>query len=248
MIEINSFENLLTEKRGWVSQWKDKSVFIYSGGLDSTITIARLLTDKKIEIFPLFINRGQTNLEFEKKSANFFASYFKSGFGALFHDLKEININVPPKEIKDNLKEYSSQFGYPLRNTLLQMIGVQYAISLRIQGIKVTSVFCAQIFDDPFPHSTLSALRATTIDVCQSLGEWDWQITSPNIDPWLDSQAAGKKELVKWASAHDLPVEKTRSCYSSERNHCGTCLSCRRRQAAFREAAVEDKTAYFRKL
>lgn len=118
------------DKRGWISKWPKCAVFIYSGGMDSTVTIARLLEEKKIEIFPLFINRGQSNFKYEKQAAEFFEKYFKEHYRNLFHDLTEIAVNIPPREIKDQLRQCSTKFGYPLRNNVLQMVGVQYAISL----------------------------------------------------------------------------------------------------------------------
>lgn len=247
MEDLKIFENILLTKRNWVTCWPDKAVFIYSGGLDSTCTIARLLEEKHMEIYPLFINRGQKNVKFERTSVLFYEKLFKDKYPKLFHNLKEIEINVPPKEIKNELKSYSSKYGYPLRNTLLQMIGVEYAISLLTQGAHVTSVFCAQVPDDPFPHSTLISLRTTTVTVCQNLAEWDWQISSPNIDPFLETRFYSKKELILWATKQGLPLEKTWSCYGAGPVSCGVCLACKRRQAAFNKAGVEDKTEYLKR-
>ncbi len=238
---------ILSKERGWISKWPKRAVFIYSGGMDSTIVMAKLLAEKKMELFPLFINRGQTNIEYERQSARFFEKCFSKKYKGLFHALSEITITIPPKEIKHNLKSYSKKFGYPLRNTVLQMVGVQYAISVSEKLKKrVSSVLCAQVDDDPFPHSKLIALRATTLDVCQGLGEWDWQITSPTIDPLLSKTKFGKTEMVQWANEHGLLVEKTRSCYSPDKDHCGKCLTCKRRQKAFFEAGITDKTKYSR--
>lgn len=238
------YNQILKKTRGWISKWPRKIVFIFSGGMDSTITIARLLTDQNIEIYPLFINRGQTNYKFEKKAVKFFNAYFRKKFPKLYHDVFEIAINVPAKEIKHELKNYTEKHGHPLRNTMLQMIGVQYAISLSSPRSRITSVFCAQVPDDPFPHSTLSSLRSNTLNVCEGLGEWDWQITSPNIDPILSKRPAGKIEMIRWASKIGLPLEKTRSCYTDKELHCGACLTCRRRKEAFAKAGTIDKTKY----
>jgi len=248
--ELKFYEEFLVRRRGWVSRWPQRVVFLYSGGLDSTITIARLLEEKEIEIFPLFINRGQRNLKYERESAYFFEDLFRKKHRNRFHKLREINVNVPPKEIKKGLRGYATKFGYPLRNTILQMVGVQYALSLLENFVgdfeKITSVFCAQIYDDPFPHSTLISLRATTIAVCQNLEEWSWQITSPNIDKYLNLRPMGKIEMIKWALKQQLPIEKTRSCYEENSFHCGICLSCRRRRTAFREAGLPDNTKYLK--
>lgn len=244
MDNLNIYNDFLLKKRGWISRWPDKTVFIYSGGMDSTITIARLLEEKNIEVFPLFIDRGQSNEKYEKQSALFFSDLFSKKYPNLYHELHQIKINIPPVEIKDNLRLYSKEHGYPLRNTILQMIGVQYAISLLIGGNEIKSVFCAQVSDDPFPHSTLGSLRINTINICNGLEEWDWQVTSPNIDLELTDELIGKTEMISWADKNNLPIEKTRSCYTSDPDHCGECLTCKRRKTAFRAAGVIDKTKY----
>lgn len=241
---LKKYESFLIEKRGWVSKWPGKAVFIYSGGLDSTITIARILEEKKVELFPLFINRGQTNLEYERNSAISYVKKFQKKYGHLIHDFFEININVPPKEIKNDLKSYVEKHGHPLRNTMLQMIGVQYGISLLSKGQIVKSIFCAQVPDDPFPHSTLTSLRSNTISICDNLDEWDWQISSPNIDPYLVDIMMDKVKMIQWADSHNVNLADTRSCYTSDAKHCGACLSCRRRKEAFKIAGIKDNTIY----
>ncbi len=230
-------------KRNWISHWPKSAVFVFSGGMDSTMTIARLLSEKKIEIFPVFINRGQTNLRYERKSVIYFNNFFGARYPNLYHEFVELKIDVPPVKLKDSILPYTKLHGHPLRNTVIQMIGVQYAISLLSSNHVIKTVLCAQVPDDPFPHSTLASLRANTVNVCENLNEWDWQITSPNMDPLLD-QGYGKTEMIKWSFGKNLPLEKTRSCYTSKAKHCGTCLTCRRRKEAFKTAGVEDRTPY----
>ncbi len=240
---IEKYENILISNRGWVSRWPKKAVFIFSGGMDSTLTIARLLSEKKIEIFPVFINRGQTNLKYERKSVKYFDNLFKIKYPNSYHEYVELKIDVPPTELKNAILPYTKQHGHPLRNTILQMLGVQYAISLLSNGHKIKTVLCAQVPDDPFPHSTLTSLRINSVNVCENLGEWDWQITSPNMDPLLGKNY-GKIEMIKWSAQNDIPLEKTRSCYTSNEKHCGICLTCLRRKEAFITASVKDETRY----
>lgn len=240
---IKVYESILKSNRGWVSCWPEKAVFIFSGGMDSTSTIARLLSEKKVEIFPVFIDRGQTNLNYERKSVKYFNNLFKTKYPNYYHDYTELRIDVPPTELKSAILPYTKQHGHPLRNTILQMLGVQYAISLLSGGHKVKTVLCAQLPGDPFPHSTLTSLRINTVNVCENLGDWEWQITSPNMDPLL-SRNYGKIEMIKWSAKNNIPLEMTRSCYTSKVMHCGTCLACLRRKEAFKAALVKDKTQY----
>ena len=98
---IEKYENILISNRGWVSRWPKKAVFIFSGGMDSTVTIARLLSEMKIEIFPAFINRGQTNLKYERKSVKYFDNLFKIKYSNLYHEYVELKIDIPPTELKN---------------------------------------------------------------------------------------------------------------------------------------------------
>lgn len=240
---IKKYENILKSNRGWISRWPKKAVFIFSGGMDSTATIARILSEKKSEIFPVFINRGQTNLQHERKSVKYFNNLFNKKYPNLYHNFIELKIDVPPIELKNAILPYTKEHGHPLRNTILQMIGVQYAISLLSSGHKIKTVFCAQVPDDPFPHSTLVSLRINTVNVCENLGEWDWQITSPNMDSVL-CENYGKMEMIIWSAKNGIPLDRTRSCYTSNLKHCGTCLTCLRRKEAFKAANVKDLTPY----
>lgn len=244
-MEKDIIENLLIAERGWVSRWPKKAVFIYSGGLDSTCTIAKVIDEYGVEIYPLFINRGQTNLRYEREAVKYFEKYLIKKYGSLFHPVQEICYEIPPLVFKDGLRGYSKKFGYPLRNNQMQFLGVQYAVYLSEKsGDRITTVLCSQVPDDPFPHSTLISLRLTTLTVCQSLDEWDWLITSPCIDHQLFGYDYFKHDLIKWADASGIPLEKTRSCYTSHAISCGECLTCCRRKEAFKIANVEDRSKY----
>jgi 7-cyano-7-deazaguanine synthase len=63
------------------------------------------------------------------------------------------------------------------------------------------------------------------------------------MDPLL-SRNYGKIEMIRWSTQNGIPLEKTRSCYTSNVKHCGICLTCSRRREAFKKALVKDKTQY----
>ncbi len=60
----------LKEKRGWISKIPEnkKVVILLSGGFDSLSTIAQSIIEFDISIYPLFINRSQTNINMEELS------------------------------------------------------------------------------------------------------------------------------------------------------------------------------------
>jgi 7-cyano-7-deazaguanine synthase len=247
---MNDYELILQNRRGYVSKWPDKkeAVLIVSGGLDSIIMAARLM-EQGFTLFPLHIERGQTNYEAERQSIDKYSELFKDRYPGQFNDTTYIKLNIPPSEFKQDLTSYTKEKGHPLRDTMLQMAAVQYAISLRSKGLMVKTVFCAVMPEDYFPHSNLASIRATNVAICQNTDDWEWVISSPNIDPYLEKEPITKPSEIKWAEANNVSTGYTVSCNvaTAETNHlnCGTCSSCERRKAAFAEAGVDDKTHYF---
>lgn len=247
---MNPYEQILFDKRGYVSKWPEdkQAVLIISGGLDSIIMAKRLLKDG-FTVYPLHIERGQTNFEAERKSIEIFSQLFKAENPDQYKDTYYIKLNIPPKEFKDDLIPYTKEHGHPLRDTMLQMAAVQYAVSLQSQDKIVRTVFCAVMPEDNFPHSNIESIRATNVAVCQNTDDWRWLISSPNIDNFLEKTPIDKPTEIKWASDNNLSVELTVSCNVATKDtdllNCGSCSSCDRRREAFATASVLDKTEYY---
>lgn len=248
----DELEKILLARRGYVSRYPDnrKAVIIISGGLDSVVTSAYLMEKAGVELFPLHIRRGQTNSEAENASVDFFTGFLQEKYGKQrFRDPMKIAVNVPPKEFKPDLLPYVKRKGHPMRDPLMHLLGVEYAVAVSQKcGADVRTVYCAIVPDDYFPHSTLAGLRANTINTCINMGDWDWQITAPNIDPYLTDGKFGKIAEIRWAARHGIPVERTISCNSACPKTgflaCGQCDSCERRRRSFADAGCPDPTEY----
>lgn len=246
----NSYEKILQENRGYVSKWpEDKSaVLIISGGLDSITMAAKLLKDG-FTLYPLHIERGQTNFIAEHDSIERFAKIFNDQYPGKFKEVVYIKLNIPPKEFKEDLIPYTKEHGHPLRDTMLQMAAVQFGASLQSKGVIVRTVFCAVMPEDYFPHSKIESMRATNVAVCQNMDDWRWLITSPNVDPYLEPVAIDKPTEIRWAHNNNLPIGYTISCNVATEDtnllNCGSCSSCDRRREAFATAGVIDETEYF---
>lgn len=205
MNDINRIEELLQEKRGYVVRNPDSSVFLYSGGPDSTVSMVYCMEDLDIELYPLFIRRGQGDILEEEASVDFFDSYLKDRYPDRYNSVLKIDVQIPPYAVKKELpSDRTEKKGYPLRDTIMDSFGVQYATTLG-----VTSVFLGAMPNDPYPHSQLIALRSHTLNTCINMGnEWDWQITAPATDPKL-GEVFTNDELNRYAENHDIPHEKT---------------------------------------
>ena len=249
------YDNFLLEKRGWVSKIPDNKicVFVFSGGLDSISTIARVIKDFNFIVYPLFIDIGQTNIHFEENSVDYFNNLFLNLFPNNYNQVKKIVSDIPNNYFKQDLQAYMKIKGYPLRDTFIEMLAVQYAITLSDKINKyIKTIFTANVIDDPFPHCTLQSMRSTTINICQNLDDWEWQITSPNIDTCFSEKYFGKVDEINFCFQNNIPIEKSISCYkpiihNNLTYHCGECLACIRRKQAFIDAKVNDLTLYINK-
>jgi 7-cyano-7-deazaguanine synthase len=57
-----------------------------------------------------------------------------------------------------------------------------------------------------------------------------------------------KADIIVWANELGVPFDMTRSCYSEDEMHCGTCPTCQARRAAFAETGIHDPTRYQRDI
>ena len=255
MFNEEAIDDIFLKQRGYVTRVSSnkKAVMIISGGLDSIATGAFLIQELGMELFPLHIQRGQTNAVAENKSVDFFSHFFIERFGEeKFHKPEVISVNIPPVEFKPDLMPYVKKKGHPMRDPIMHLLGVQYAVAVSQKyKIDVKSVLCAIVPEDYFPHSTLFGLRSTMFSTCINMGDWEWQITSPNIDANIIPAGFSKKDEISWAMKNEIPIGKTISCNDArkETNHlaCGICSSCQRRKQAFADAGFEDPTEYFSK-
>ncbi len=255
MNQLTDYNNLLKSKRGFVTKipTNKTAIMVISGGLDSVATSARLLIDYQLKLYPLFIKRGQTSQHAEFQAVKHYTKYFQKRFGKKhFADLFVLEIEIPPKKIKHNLKSLTTTTGYPVRNISIYLHAVQLAVSLSLQQkSNIKTIFCGALNNDLSIDNTLSCLRADTISVCENLNDWQWQISSPNSDPYISKKLYDKSSLIKWSNKHHLSLSETVSCCfankSTNYQNCGKCKYCQQRIVAYQYSNVNDPTRYFQK-
>jgi len=226
---MSEIENILLRKRNFVSKIPEKAVFLFSGGFDSTAAIAYIIENWGTEIFPLFINRGQSNIEYEKEAVKHFEKILIERYPDKFNKVKEINVNIPAIEIKKDIpKKLQDIIGHPMRNPIMELYGVQYASTLD----SVKTVLIASTPTDNYAHSQLATLRSLTISACMGMDDWNWQITTPLKDPFLGKNIS-KKGLADWAIKNNFNFDQTRSCIENSKTPCGKCVACKHRKEIY---------------
>jgi len=244
---LQILDDYLMQLRGFVSRFPDnkKAIILFSGGMDSVVLAAKLIVEQDITVFPVHIVRNQSNLEGENRSIKIFQEIYSERFKDKFQPVQDLAIRLPPDEIRSPMKDYVSVHGYPCRDNMFALYAIHYAVSLHSKHGHIFSIFTSAIPGGTYTHDTLIALRSTTILACNSTPFVEWNISSPNLDPYLNNQRPVlKKDLVAWGFGHLIPLELTYTCIVSSQIHCGECIFCRKRKRAFAEAGVPDRTFY----
>lgn len=244
---LESIEQIFLSRRGYVFQppLDEDVVLIYSGGLDSTTVIDMIINDWGVKIFPLFVRRSARATKYEEAAVRFFTQYYVEKYPGKMGELEVVETEVPPLAFKHYAEtDRLQRLGHPLRNVVLQSLGVQYAQKLRSSvSPNLRTVITATVGDDTFPHSSLAAIRTLNLAACIDSGDWSWQITSPLIDTQLPNRPLFKRDLIQYAMEAGLPLDKTRTCVEAGEPD-GTCTECSERIEAFRQLGITDPIQY----
>ncbi|MAF43793.1 MAG: hypothetical protein CMI54_06465, partial [Parcubacteria group bacterium] len=77
---LKFYSDILKNKRGYVVKMPKKGesvIACLSGGQDSVANIGILLKEFSLNVYPFFINRGQSNYKHEKKAVDYFNRFYK---------------------------------------------------------------------------------------------------------------------------------------------------------------------------
>ncbi|SRR6266540_2796875 len=216
----------------------DRIVVTWSGGLDTTALIAYLAKEEERIVYPIFVNRSQSNYEREKRSTEHFISLFKRDLGMAFRDTFEVTVPIPARELKAKYKTSDADTLYALRNSDIINSAVRYAL---LEGIEVIAV--GSLAEDPLRDDSPEYLAAKSAEI--RIGSMNRVLLRA---PFQDMKW-NKSDAIVWAVENSIAISDSWSCWKNEEKHCGTCPACVSRKNAFREAkskepTVEDRTTY----
>ena len=256
---INKIEKIFLKKRGYVIKVPSKGtpvILIVSGGMDSVIVWAYLMKVYKLKVYPVFLRRGQRRVKYEEAAVDFFYNFYKKKFPRYCNPVQKMNAFIPPMEIRFPITIASNNVvsdkgrwrGIPVYTNLLFSYATQYAYFLEItKKINIRTIFAGFMLTDgtAMKDETLTAMRMNNLEVATLTDDFNWQFIAlpieKNIGFFYD-----KEIFIKWATSEKIPLEKTRSCIMWNKFHCGNCISCWAREAAFKKAGIDDKTVYLK--
>lgn len=218
-----------------------KSIILLSGGLDSLVSLALSKAEYNVEL-ALTFDYGQKSTEREIIASEKICKYYGIKHKIIKLDwLKEITQTalVSEKEVPLTTKEdlNSDEFvnnsaisvWVPNRNGAFLNIAASFADSYGYDYI----IFGANKEEGTtFPDNTQEF-----IDRINAAFEYSTLKQPKAFAPLIN---LNKNDIVKSAIEHKVPLELTRSCYSTKEKHCGVCESCVRLKRALEENHCEE--------
>lgn len=218
-----------------------KSIILLSGGLDSLVSLALANDEYNIEL-ALTFDYGQKSVEREIFASKKICEFYNIKHKIIKLDwLREITQTslVSEKEIplttlndlrSDSFVEKSaSSVWVPNRNGLFLNIAASFADSFDYDYIILGA---NKEEGTTFPDNTQEF-----IDRISAEFEYSTQKKPKAYAPLIN---LSKNDIVKTAIEHSVPLELTRSCYSTKEKHCGVCESCVRLKRALQENNCEE--------
>ena len=199
-------------------------VVLSSGGLDSSLLMLMLKKDNH-ELFPLHINYGQHAEEREWFSCREICKYLEV---AKPNRISLSGMETIPSGLTNRNLDIEKDAFLPTRNLLFATFGAAYAYS-----VSSTVVALGLLANPIFPDQTPEFVRATEACLNVALNK-SIRLLTPFIT--LD-----KRDTLRLALKHQLPLSITYYCHSGNEKPCGICISCKERIAA-ESALANEKT------
>lgn len=216
----------------------NKTVCLYSGGLDSTVCLYQALSQNKI-VVALTVDYGQLH----RKEINI-ASAHAYELKVLHHTLKfslpwkgssllDSSMPLPTERKESEMKDIPSSY-VPARNSILLSLAASCAEAVGANEI-IIGVNALDYSGYPDCRPEYISAFETMIERGTKAGveKHPIKIQTPLIK-------LSKKEIVEMGSKLKVPFEKTWSCYAGKEKPCGYCDSCILRAKGFAEAGIKD--------
>jgi 7-cyano-7-deazaguanine synthase len=212
----------------------DKVAVLASGGLDSSVLIAKLVADA--EVHPIYVRCG---FAWEDVELRYLRSFLDAMRNSNVRDIAMLSAPAAPLSGNHwsvtgarvpSADEPDENTYLPGRNILLISLAAIWCSTHGVSRIAIGS-----LGSNPFPDATVEFFESFARALSGGLGH-KILIETP-------LRGFHKEDLIKQFA--DLPLDLTVTCMAPEGSrHCGRCNKCFERQQAFKRAGIPDRTVY----
>jgi len=216
-------------------------IVLFSGGLDSTVTLANALRSGH-RVCPLFFCYGQRNQGLELAAATSIVSWLKKHYSFL-DDLLVQGVALPKiggltgdEELREPTEEQlfdgQSNTYVPMRNLVFLSLAGAIAEANEAESIWIGSTYSDQA--SPDTRDTFLAAVQVAMMLGSRIGAKEpIRIRAPYGE-------LNRLVVVEDGKAWGLPLHLTRTCYANKPKPCRVCSACKQREKAFKDAREED--------
>lgn len=222
-----------------------KAVVLLSGGLDSTVTLAKA-REEGYEVYSLSFDYGQRH-DKELESAKEIAKWYSAKEHKILKiDLVQIsgsaltdkNIAVPEKRKVEEIGHDIPVTYVPARNTIFLAFGFGYAETVGAEAVFIgANALDYSGYPDCRPEYFKAFQKIADLGTRNGAEGRPIQIKYPLIN-------MTKADIVKEGGRLNVPFHLTWSCYKGGEKACGKCDSCILRLKGFKEAGLSDPIEY----
>ena len=221
---------------------KNYAIVLFSGGLDSTTTLA-IAKSMNFNIIALTINYEQRHI-FELDASRLILNDYTDVQHIIFNvDLSTIGgsaLTDPEIDVPNNLSEDIPITYVPARNTIFLSIAAAYAERFEVRDIFIgVNAIDYSGYPDCRPEFINSFENMINLGTKSGVTGKKMTIHAPLIK-------MKKHEIIKSGIKHGVDYSKTLSCYnpSDDGLACNACDACHYRKEGFRIAGINDPTKY----
>jgi len=234
---LEAVSAILIDNRGYIFEDPvDETVIVMcSGGMDS-ITLVDVAVQKwNCKVIMLYFRRDAKNQKWEEKAVDFFYEFYKERHPENILELVKLDIQIPSRVNKEHLDRTRQKImGLPLRNATMWCNAFAQAVYLSGKyDTTIRTILVGSVMEDGNnPESGILSILTQTLLACVGMGLWYYQIRAP----FIEGEGWDKLDLIEHARERDIPIEKSRSCFSPDEEPCHECTACVNRDRAFADA------------
>lgn len=242
---VNSIEAILVENRGYIREIPrdEYIILIFSGGMDSTILIDVIIKQWDCKVILLYYKRKSKNQKWEEESVYYFFNFYQERFPQNLIELIKLEIEIPLRINKEYLDRTRQKvMMLPLRNTIMWENAFTQAVYLSGKyKSTIRTIITGSVKEDiSSPESGILSILSQNVHTCISMGLWYYQLLAPFIDGSLE-KVYSKVDILLYAKKHNIPIERTRSCFGADQAPCNKCLACDNRNNAYAQLDIIEK-------